>query len=222
MIGFAAAVELVNLEANALLRAQLAAKAAMQPPPIPIPAQSWGALGDLVFTCINGPYEFNDKQEMDYAEHAHAFGKPSLQLIGTKLEEITMKIRLHNFLSSTPTIDLRNLLEAMRTGTPQDLVIGQDTTGNYAGKFLIQAIEHDRIEQWPNGLIKLAEVTIKLKEYVPPAALAVSARTEPPRAVKPTGKTVAPATQVGSTASATGVTNKTAGSFSMPFPVQGA
>ena len=196
MIGQAAAAALINMGAKALLDAKYQLASSLQPVPVPLPPQSWGALGTLVFTCMNGPYEFNDKQGMDFAEHAMAFDKPHLQLVGTKLEEITLKIRLHQFLTSSPTVDLRNLLEAMRKGEPQDLVIGQDTTGNYAGQFVIVDLAHDRLEQWPNGLIKLAELTLTLKEWVAPSSLSTSTRTAPPPAVRPKGKTTSPSNQV--------------------------
>jgi phage protein U len=158
-------------------------------------SSQWGSLGDVIFDGINGPMEFSDKQEAEFAEHPLILGKPRLQFLGTKLEEITLKIRLHNRLQKSPDNLLSGLLKSMNQGDPLDLVVGRKAnSGIYCGKVVIASIDHDRIEQWPNGKIRLAEVSIKLKEWVPPATLQVSKRKAPP-AVKKRGKKATPRAQ---------------------------
>jgi phage protein U len=140
---------------------------------------AWGALGDLQFSLLGAPFDFQDKQEVDYAEQPVLDDSPRLQFIGRKLEEITLKIRLHAFLTSNPELDLRSLKDSMIQGDPQALVIGKDQTGIYAGKFVILSLEHDRQEQWPDGRIRLADVTVKLKEWVKTPELGISSRKNP-------------------------------------------
>jgi len=155
----------------------------------------WGALGDLQFSLLGGPFEFQDKQEAEFAEHPILGDTPRLQFLGRKLEEITLKIRLHPLLTSNPDLDLRSLRDSMVQGDPQDLVIGQEQSGIYAGRFVIASIEHDRAEQWPNGKLKLAEVTVQLKEWIKAPELGISARKVPPPAIKKKGQTPPPSTQ---------------------------
>lgn len=155
----------------------------------------WGALGDLQFTLLGGPVEFQDKQEADWAEHPIVGGKTRLQMTGLKAEELTLRIRLHPFLTSNPDLDLRSLLDSMRQGDPQDLVIGNQDSGIYAGKFVIASVEHDRVDQWPDGRIRLAEVTLNLKEWTTAPGLQVSARKTPPAAIRKAGQGASPSTQ---------------------------
>lgn len=163
--------------------------------PTPPRSKGWGSLGDLTFSLLGGPIEFSDKQEADWAEQPVLDGAPRLQLVGRKLEEITLRIRLHPLTTDNPDLDLRSLRDSMVQGDPQDLVIGQDQSGIYAGRFVIQSLEHNRIEQWPNGRIRLVEATLKLKEWAPAPGLVVSARKVPPPAVRKKGQATPPSTQ---------------------------
>jgi phage protein U len=157
----------------------------------------WGSLGNLQFGLLGGPSEFQDHQEANYAEIAVIGDAPRLQSVGRKLEEITLKLRLHPLTSADPDQDLKTLRDAMVQAEVQDLVVGQQQSGVYAGKFVITALDHDRLEQWPDGTLKLADVTVKLKEWVEAPSLAVSSRTKnSPGAVRQTGQTTSPATQV--------------------------
>jgi phage protein U len=154
----------------------------------------WGALGDLQFSLLGGPYEFQDKQEAEFAEHPILGDAPRLQFMGRKLEEITLKIRLHPLLTSNPDLDLRSLRDSMVQGDIQELVIGQEQSGTYAGKFVITSLEHDRLEQWPNGRLRMADVTVQLKEWVKAPELGISSRKTPP-AIKRKGQAPPPSTQ---------------------------
>jgi phage protein U len=156
----------------------------------------WGSLGNLAFGLLGGPYEFQDHQEADYAEIPVLGDAPRLQAVGRKLEEITLKIRLHPLTSDNPDQDLQTLRDAMLQAAVQDLVIGQQQSGIYAGRFVIASLDHDRLEQWPDGTLKLAEVTVKLKEWVETPGLAISSRKKAPAAVRKRGQAAPPATQV--------------------------
>lgn len=138
---------------------------------------SWGSLGDLTFGLLGAPLSFEDKQEANLSEHEVINEKGHIQHLGPKLEEITLRIALHARTTEfSPETDLLLLKMAMDEGTVLDLVIGEEDSGLYAGQFLIQSIQHDRQEQWPNGKIRYAEATISLKEYVKPSDLVVSSR----------------------------------------------
>lgn len=140
---------------------------------------AWGSLGDMVFTLLGGPFSFQDKQEADFAELGLLGSKPRLQFVGPKLEEITLQIRLHALTTPTIELDLRSLRDTLTQGDVVDLVIGQEQTGIYAGKFVITSLEHERLEQWPNGRLRMAEATVKLKEWTPAPGLVTSARKNP-------------------------------------------
>ena len=170
---------------------------------------AWGALGDMVFTLLGGPFSFSDKQEADFAELGLLGSKPRLQFVGAKLEEITLQIRLHALTTPTIELDLRSLRDTLTQGDVVDLVIGQEQTGIYAGKFVLTSLEHDRQEQWPNGRLRLAEATLKLKEWTPAPGLVVSARKTPPPAIRKKGKSPAPATQWKTETNKDGYTQRT-------------
>lgn len=155
----------------------------------------WGSLGDLKFTLLGGPVEFTDKQSVELAEHAIIGAKPRLQLTGLKPEELSIKIVLHELTTPNPELDLRMMRDSMNTGEVLELVIGEDVSGIYAGKFVIQNLEHTRVEQWPNGKIRRAEATLTLKEWTATPALRQSARKAPPKGIKGKGKATSAAIQ---------------------------
>nr|WP_320132001.1 phage tail protein [uncultured Holophaga sp.] len=151
---------------------------------------SWGSLGDLVFETIAGPLDEAYKWAMDVAEHPVAGRKARLQVVGPKLQELTLRIRLHTSINSSPELDLRVLKDSMEAGEVLDLVIGElPDQGLWAGQWLLTSLDLAAIERWPGGLIRNTEVTLTLKEWVAPSDLTVSQR----KAVKPKGGTISPA-----------------------------
>lgn len=179
---------LLNLAINALEARAKKLRLAARKPPTPTPPGSWGMLGDILFERLDAPLTFDHTVEAEYAEFAMFEGKPRLQRVGTKLEEASMQLRLHPWLQDDPDQRLRDLKDLVVKGEPQDLVIGAKDSAAYSGRWLVTRCQHNRIENNPDGSIRLAEVTIQLREYVPPANLAVSKRTAPPPAVKPKPK----------------------------------
>jgi phage protein U len=157
---------------------------------------NWGALGDIVFEPMAGPLDETHKWAVDIAEHALIGRKPRLQMTGPKLQELTLRIRLHTSTNANPELDLRVLKDSMEAGEILDLVVGeQSDLGLWAGQWMLTTIDIGAVERWPGGRIRNAEVTLTLKEWVEPADLQVSARKNPPKAVRPNGKTAPPSIQ---------------------------
>ena len=156
--------------------------------------RGWGSLGDLTFDVMGGPTEFTDKQEANFAEHQIIGSKARLQHMGSKLEEISLRIVLHPLLQRDPEADFILLKTAMDQGDPLDLVVGQGNSGLYAGKFVILSMESDRQEQGRDGKIRRSELTVKLKEWVKAPKLGTSARKNP-AGLKKTGKAAPPSAQ---------------------------
>jgi phage protein U len=145
-----------------------------------------------------GPTDFQDKQEVELAEHPVVGGKTRLQLTGLKPEEITLQITLHTSTTESPEADLLYLKACMESGEVLDLVLGRHDSGVYAGKYVLAGIDHQRAEQWPNGKIRHATATIRLREWVKPPDLVVSSRKTPPTGIKSktgAGKGLSPAVQ---------------------------
>lgn len=158
---------------------------------------SWGSLGDYTFETIGGPLEEVYKWAVDVAEHAVLGRKGRLQHNGVKLQELTLRIRLHSSINASPEANLKALKDHMESGEILDLVVGEQADqGLWAGQWLITTMDLGTIERWPGGKIRNLEVTVTLKEWVEPSGLTISARTSPAKAVKKKGA-VSPAIAAG-------------------------
>lgn len=156
---------------------------------------SWGALGDIIFEPIAGPVDESHKWAVDMAEHAVLGRKARLQFLGTKLQDMTLRILLHSSINSNPELDLRVWKDSMEAGEVLDLVVGVQTNlGLWGGKWLLTSMDLGTIERWPGGRLRSAEVSLTLKEWVDPPELQVSQRAAP--AIRKKGK-VSPAVAAG-------------------------
>lgn len=159
---------------------------------------SWGALGDITFETIAGPMEEAYKWAMDVAEHPTVGRKARLQVVGPRLQELTLRIRLNTSLNSNPEQDLRVMKDSMEAGEILDLVIGElPDQGLWAGQWVLASMDLASLERWPGGMLRNVEVTLSLKEWVEPSELTVSKRKakENAKAVKKKGKALPAATQ---------------------------
>ena len=118
-------------------------------------------LGTYKFEVGTLPQSWSNSKETLYGQVAIIGGKPVVQQVGEKLEEIELSI----FLSSefcTPKTELE-ALHAIRTkGVVSQLV---DGTGRNYGKFVITSINEDNINALPDGYVTDSSATLHLLEY---------------------------------------------------------
>lgn len=158
---------------------------------------SWGSIGDFQFEPLGGPTDFSAVFGVEYAEQARVGRKPVLQAVGDKLDTITLQVRFHPTINADPQASVAALVKALRDRQVMGLVLGTSAdSGIFAGEFVLTDINQQVQEFWPNGLLKWVEVSLSLKEWVEDDELQISARQNPPPAIRPKSKkTPPPATQ---------------------------
>jgi len=158
---------------------------------------SWGSLGSVQFEPLAGPTDFSARMSVEYAEQSLVGRKPVLQAVGDKLDELTLQIRVHYTLNADVQASVKAITQALRDHQVLSLVLGTaPDAGIYAGEYVLTDLSQTIQELWPDGTLKWVEMSLTLKEWVEDANLQVSARQNPPPAIRPkkTG-TPAPATQ---------------------------
>ncbi len=160
---------------------------------------SWGSLGTITFLPLAGPLDEGWKAAVELAEHPRIGRKPTLQLTGHKLEELTLRVRLDASLGCSPESDLATWDAAMEAGEVLPLVMGlTGDSGCYASEWLIASLDVTAVERAPGGgRIRHLEASISLKEYAAPEGLTVSTRKTPPPALRKKGRAPSPAVASG-------------------------
>ncbi|MFP1902988.1 phage tail protein [Lonsdalea quercina] len=122
----------------------------------------FAVLGDIEFELIAYWDGFEAQFGADYAEHARIEGKPGLQFIGEKLDEISISL-VFNQMFCTPDVELARLRNLLRSHQAQALVFGN---GDYRGWFVLTQVRatSEQTDKSGNVLALTAEVT--LREYV--------------------------------------------------------
>lgn len=121
----------------------------------------WAVLGDIEFEQLTAPTGMEGKLGTDYAEQPRTEGKPTLQWIGDKLSEFTIKLRFHHMYCD-PKVQLRQLREAMSAHRPLAWIAG---SGDYRGVFVITDIGMIAGHTAPDSTLRLVDVTLTIKEY---------------------------------------------------------
>ena len=121
----------------------------------------YALLGDIQFEVIvlGG---MDSKFATDYAEHARIEGKPRLQWIGDKLDEISLELKLH-FVFCDPDAELSKLYAAMSAHAALPFVLAN---GEYKGEFVIADISLTEEFTDAKGGRLSAGVKINLREYI--------------------------------------------------------
>ncbi len=127
---------------------------------------TWATLGDITFDLFSAPTDFQAKDGFHFAEHKMARGKPKLQAIGADLQELTVQCKLHSGVNSFPELDMRSWRDSMQAGEPLPLTIWGVNDGIYAGRLVIERLEHKINQYTADGRWQDVDVTLTLKEWV--------------------------------------------------------
>lgn len=129
-----------------------------------------GGFGELVFTVKPWPFktmtfkDANHTASVEYTEHKHITGKPTLEYVGTNLDEVTLTIELNRaWLGSNPLETYKLLNEYRLDGRISFLILGDDTLSN--NEFVITKIDKKIEEIDCFGTIQKLELNITFKEY---------------------------------------------------------
>ncbi|GKV77662.1 hypothetical protein PEC106568_28350 [Pectobacterium carotovorum subsp. carotovorum] len=122
----------------------------------------FAVLGNIEFEVTAYWDGFNTSFGADYAEHGRIEGKPGLQFIGAKLDEITISLVFHKQYC-TPDVELKRLTEAMRAHQAMALVFGN---GDYRGWFVITALTSTSEHTDAKGNVLAMNASLTLREYI--------------------------------------------------------
>jgi phage protein U len=119
-------------------------------------------LGDLVLQLAEAPGTFKEKYAFEFAEHPVLQGKPKLQAIGGKLDELQLEFQHHAGKSDIGFIV--NRLSKMLDGA--EVVTLTMGDGEYLGQFVVTDLNFDRTTTFANGTSMAATFGVSLREYV--------------------------------------------------------
>lgn len=119
-------------------------------------------LGDVQFDVITYFDGFESQFGADFAEHALIEGKPRLQFIGDKLDEIRIQLAFHLHYCD-PEAELAKLKDALAAHQAMALVLGN---GDYKGWFVLTDVQATSKHTDKAGTLIALEASITLREFV--------------------------------------------------------
>ncbi|KWZ44876.1 hypothetical protein WS72_13325 [Burkholderia savannae] len=119
-------------------------------------------LGDIQFDLIGYFDGFEATFGTDYAEHALLEGKPRLQRMADKLDEVRIELSFH-YQFCNPEAELAKLRAALSAKQAMALVFGN---GDYKGWFVLSEVQTNSKQTDPSGTVLALEATITLREFV--------------------------------------------------------
>lgn len=119
-------------------------------------------LGDVQFDLITYFDGFESQFGADFAEHALIEGKPRLQFIGDKLDEIRIQLAFHLHYCD-PEAELAKLKDALAAHQAMALVLGN---GDYKGWFVLTDLQATSKHTDEAGTLIALEASITLREFV--------------------------------------------------------
>ena len=141
-------------------------------------------LGEISFDLIT---YFDGEDESfggEYAEHGLIGGKPRLQAVGDKLDEISWQIVLHAAYCDVET-EILKLRQAVKEKKGMALVYAN---GDYRGTFVPVEGTITKKATTRDGSAFWAEATLKLREFVEPPSLPEQPARQPAKAAEKSGK----------------------------------
>lgn len=118
-------------------------------------------LGNIAFEPVDLT-DFSENHSAEFAEHAVLKGKPRLQAMGEKLNELTFAIRLHHKLGGVES-RYQALLTAKAEQQALALIWGRS---KYKGDYVITQLTSNTLFTDKHGNALCREMTISLKEFV--------------------------------------------------------
>lgn len=119
-------------------------------------------LGDVQFDLITYFDGFESQFGVDYAEHALIEGKPRLQRVADKLDEIRIQLSFH-IQFCDPERELAKLRKALGEHQAMALVLGN---GDYKGWFVLADVTATSKQTDKAGSLIALEASITLREFV--------------------------------------------------------
>lgn len=136
-----------------------------------------GLIGDKIHFTIedNGKgglkalsfHDLNYNTGANFEEHTQPLKQPKLEFTGFTAPEITMTIELSSTLGFDPWTEYQNILEVMKSGEANPVVIGGRLFGSY--KWVITSIANVISKTWIDGRMMRMSLQITLKEDSPAA-----------------------------------------------------
>ena len=124
----------------------------------------YAQLGNIIFESNFDLQSFSRSSEAVYAESARISGKPTLQRLGSKLDEVSVSIRLRQEFCQPETVVAQ--LEAYRNSS--EILPFLTGAGDVLGDFVIVSIQ-ETAEKWnADGSIMQSNVSLSLKEFSSP------------------------------------------------------
>lgn len=120
----------------------------------------FAVLGDIEFELITYWDGFEATFGVDYAEHARIGGKPGLQFVGDRLDEIQITLVFHQHYC-VPDVELARLRTAMKAHQALALVFGN---GDYRGWFVITDVTATSEQTDSTGNVLAVSATVSLRE----------------------------------------------------------
>ncbi len=118
----------------------------------------FAVLGDIEFELITYWDGFEATFGVDYAEHARIGGKPGLQFVGDRLDEIQITLVFHQHYC-VPDVELARLRTAMKAHQALALVFGN---GDYRGWFVITDVTATSEQTDSTGNVLAVSATVSL------------------------------------------------------------
>ena len=137
-----------------------------------LPIALYGDMTLGIMTYFSG---MDETMGVDYAEHALIGGKPRLQDMGDKLDEIKWNVVFHSMICD-PEVEVLKLKKAMRDHVALPLVFAN---GDYKGRFVPTAFSITTRQTMRDGSLIWVEGSMSLREYVAPPVLAEATPKQP-------------------------------------------
>ena len=127
----------------------------------------YAVLGNVQFKLITY-FEGMDAQfAADYAEHALIGGKPRLQAVGAKLDELRLQLAFHAAYCN-PEAEVATLRALVQSREARQFVLG---SGLYRGWYVLTELAVQSRQTDERGRLITVEASATLREYVEPQAL---------------------------------------------------
>jgi phage protein U len=143
----------------------------------------FATLGKIAFSALSGFTSLQETAGTDFAEHALVRGKPRLQFMGERLDELNVGFGFYHWFCA-PRRSLERLRKIKSQGQALALCFGN---GDFRGYFVVTELEVNYEQTDGSGNITAVVGTLKLREFIgdpaKPQAPAVSPFALPPNAV---------------------------------------